>query len=125
MISLNVFADRFVEGGSFIMSLILISLLSAIVFLAIGFINLKKNPEKSKKMTALASDSSLLGLVIGFLGSIIGMITAFDSIQSINNVNSAVMAGGIKVSLLTVVFGTITFILPRIGIIILRALQKE
>lgn len=77
----NQLADRFREGGAFFMSLILICLLTSLVFLVMGFFNLKKDVSKSKKMTVLASDISLLGLVIGFLGSIIGLIEAFDYID--------------------------------------------
>lgn len=122
---LNVFVDRFNEGGPLFMSLILICLLLALFFVAMGFVNLKKDVFKSKKMTSLASDVSLLGLVFGFLGSIIGMITAFDAIDSIGDVSAGVMAGGLKVSFLTTVFGAVTFILPRICIIILKVLQKS
>ncbi|WP_396600804.1 MotA/TolQ/ExbB proton channel family protein [Algibacter sp. R77976] len=122
---LNVFADRFREGGTFFMSLILICLLLALFFVVMGFVNLKKDITKSKKMTSLASDVSVLGLVIGFLGSIIGMISAFDAIDAMGDISSGMMAGGLKVSFLTTVFGAVTFILPRIGIIILKALQKS
>ena len=118
VIALNPFVDRFMEGGPLFMSLILICLLLALSFVVMGFVNLKKNVLKSKKMTGLASDASILGLVIGFLGSIIGMITAFDAIESMGDISSGMMAAGLKVSFLTTVFGAVTFILPRIGIII-------
>jgi hypothetical protein len=125
VISLNVFVNRFMEGGPLFMSFILICLLLALFFVVMGFVNLKKDPAKSKKMTGLASDASILGLVFGFLGSIIGMITAFDAIESMGDISASMMAGGLKVSFLTTVFGAVTFILPRIGIIILKGLQKS
>ena len=125
VISLNVFVDRFMEGGPLFMSFILICLLLALIFLAIGFVNVNKDVAKSKKMIGLASDASVLGLVFGFLGSIIGMITAFDAIESMGDISTGMMAGGLKVSFLTTVLGAITFILPRIGILILKALQKS
>ena len=124
VIVLNPFVDRFNEGGPFFMSLILICLLLALSFVVIGFLNLNKDVLKSKKMTSLASDVSILGLVFGFFGSTIGMIEAFDAIGSIGDISQGMMAGGLKVAFLTTVFGCITFILPRIGIIILKALQK-
>ena len=125
VIALNPFVDRFMEGGPIFMSLILICLLLALVFVFMGFRNLNKDASKSKKMTGLASDVSILGLVIGFLGSIIGMITAFDAIESMGDISDGMMAAGLKVSFLTTVFGAVTFILPRIGIIILKSLQKS
>ncbi len=117
-------SNRFMEGGPFFMSLILICLLLALALLGTGFYNLKKDTNKSKKMIGLASDASLLGLVLGFLGSIIGMIEAFDAIESVADISTGMMAGGLKVSFLTTVFGSITFILPRIGILILKSLIK-
>ena len=60
-------ANLFQEGGSLFMSLILISLLASIAFLIKGFLSLK-NGKLSKKMLALAGDSGLLGMVLGFFG---------------------------------------------------------
>ena len=125
LLLLNPFVDRFNEGGPFFMSLILISLLLAIFFLAKGFLYLKKDIEVSKKMAILTSDVSLLGLVLGFLGSVIGLITAFDSVEAMGNPNPAIFSGGLKVSLITATFGLFMFVVSRIGILVLRALQKN
>jgi biopolymer transport protein ExbB/TolQ len=76
-------------------------------------------------MLKLAVDTSLLGLVIGFFASVIGLITAFDSIEAMGNADPSIFAGGLKVSLLTATFGLFTFIIARIGIVILRGLHKE
>ncbi|OBX26311.1 MotA/TolQ/ExbB proton channel family protein [Gelidibacter algens] len=122
---INPFVDRFNEGGPFMMTLILTCLILSLVFMVIGFRNLKKDPAHSKKMTRLIADVSLLGLVLGFFGSILGMIEAFDAIEGFNDsVNSTMIAGGLKVSFLTILFGCFVFIISRIGILILKGLQK-
>ncbi|MFL0352802.1 MotA/TolQ/ExbB proton channel family protein [Xanthomarina sp. GH4-25] len=123
LITLNPFADRMSEGGSF-MYLILICLLLSLFFIVKGFLNLKTNIQTSKKMLKLAVDTSLLGLAIGFFSSVIGLITAFDSIEAMGNADPAIFAGGLKLSLLTATFGLLTFIVARIGIVILRGMQK-
>lgn len=115
----------FTEGGTLMMSLILICLLLSIFFLIKGFANVNKNSTTSKKMLKLAIDSSLLGLVIGFFASILGLISAFDSVEAMGNPDPAIFASGLKVSLLTAMFGLFTFIIARIGILVLKALQKE
>ena len=120
-IPLNIFMD----GGPVMMSLILISLVLSFIFLILGFVNLKKNPIKSKKMLSLVGHSGLLGLVLGFFGSILGLIAGFDAIESVGDISSGVLAGGIKISLLTTLFGSFVFIVSRIGMIILRSLQKD
>ncbi|PTL99477.1 MAG: hypothetical protein DA407_16730 [Bacteroidetes bacterium] len=117
------FADRFNEGGPFFMSLILICLLLSIYFLVRGFLSFKKNLPLSKKMLRLAEDSSLLGLVIGFFAAMTGLISAFDSLEAMGDVDPAIFAGGLKVSLLTATFGLFTFVIVRLNILILRWLQ--
>ncbi|MEH6536182.1 MAG: MotA/TolQ/ExbB proton channel family protein [Psychroserpens sp.] len=113
-------ANIFTDGGTLFMSLILICLLAALFFLVRGFMNVSKSSELSNKMLRLASDASLLGLTMGFLASIIGLISAFDSLQAMGNVDPSVFAGGLKISLLTATSGLFTFVVARIGIIILR-----
>ena len=76
-------------------------------------------------MLNLTVDSSLLGLVIGFFASVIGLITAFDSVEALGDPNPAIFAGGLKVSLLTATFGLFTFIIARVGILILRWLLQN
>ena len=121
----NPFVDRFNEGGPFFMSLILICLLLSVFLLVKGFIALKRNGEQSEKMLKLTVDSSLLGLVLGFLGSVIGLITAFDSIEAFGDPDPAIFAGGLKVSLLTATFGLFSFVIARIGILLLRWSLKD
>ena len=116
--------DRFNEGGPLFMSMILICLVLSVFFIVMSFINLKKNEQLSKKYIRLTTDSSLLGLVLGFLGSVIGLIMAFDSVEAMGSPEPALFAGGLKVSLLTATFGLISFIIARIGILMLRWLNK-
>jgi len=49
--------------------------------------------------------------MFGFMGTVIGMIGAFDSIAVANDISPAVVAGGIKVALLTTVFGLVVAII--------------
>ena len=45
--------------------------------------------------------------MLGFMGTVIGMIAAFDAIQAAGEISATLVAGGIKVALLTTVFGLI------------------
>lgn len=44
----------------------------------------------------------------GFLGTVVGMVQAFDDIEKAGDISPTVVAGGMKVALLTTVFGLIT-----------------
>jgi len=45
--------------------------------------------------------------MLGFLGTVVGMIRAFDDIKQANDISPAVVAGGISVALLTTAFGLV------------------
>ena len=51
---------------------------------------------------------------LGFLGTIIGMIQAFDKIQQVGDISATVVAGGIKVALLTTLLGLIIAIILQV-----------
>ena len=52
--------------------------------------------------------------MLGFTGTVAGMITAFDSIEAANNISPAVVAGGISQALLTTAFGLIVAIVIQL-----------
>lgn len=49
--------------------------------------------------------------MLGFLGTVIGMVVAFDAIEAAGDISPTVVAGGIKIALLTTVFGLIVAII--------------
>ena len=55
-----------------------------------------------------------LAPMLGFMGTVIGMIKAFDDIAVSNEMSPATVAGGIKIALLTTVFGLIVAIILQI-----------
>ncbi len=52
-----------------------------------------------------------LAPMFGFLGTVVGMVGAFDAIETAGDISPSLVAGGIKVALLTTVFGLITAII--------------
>ena len=116
--------NRFLEGGALFMSIILICLLLSIFFTVKSVFNIKTNIETSKKMLKLISVSGSLGLAIGVMGAFIGLITAFDVIEASGGAEPSIIAGGLKVALLSPLFGLFTFSVSRISILILRIILK-
>lgn len=120
LFSQSIATNIFMEGGPLFMTVILLFLLSSLCFIINGFGKMKSSISSAHKMISLAVDASLLALVTGFLGSVLGLISAFDSIEAMGNPNPEVFAAGLKVSLLTATFGLISFVIARIGILFLR-----
>ena len=72
------------------------------------------------QMARLENNLTWIGLFIalapsfGFLGTVVGMVQAFDDIESAGDISPTVVAGGMKVALLTTIFGLITAIILQI-----------
>lgn len=60
--------------------------------------------------------SLMIGLapMLGFMGTVIGMISAFDSIQSMGTISPQAVAGGIKIALITTVSGLIVAMILQV-----------
>ena len=51
---------------------------------------------------------------LGFLGTVIGMVMAFDDIQQAGDISPTVVAGGMKVALITTIFGLIVALILQV-----------
>ena len=51
---------------------------------------------------------------LGFLGTVIGMVMAFDDIQKAGDISPTVVAGGMKVALITTIFGIIVALVLQV-----------
>lgn len=116
--------DRFLEGGALFMSLILICLLMSIFFTVKSILKIKTDKEVSKKILKHISDSGTLGLALGVMGAFLGLISAFDILEASGAAEPAIIAGGVKVALLSPLFGLLTFSFSKLAILILRIIQK-
>ena len=52
--------------------------------------------------------------MLGFLGTVVGMVQAFDAIEAAGDISPTVVAGGMKVALLTTVFGLIVALILQV-----------
>ncbi|MBR3092238.1 MAG: MotA/TolQ/ExbB proton channel family protein [Bacteroidaceae bacterium] len=51
---------------------------------------------------------------LGFLGTVIGMVQAFDDIQRAGDISPTVVAGGMKVALITTIFGIVVALILQV-----------
>lgn len=99
---------------------ILLMLILILVLIVKGFFENDKS-----KTISLVSSVGLFALVWGLLGQTVGLVSAFDAIEAAGDISISLMAGGFKVSLLTTIFGFLTFLVSRLGVIILVWINKD
>ena len=86
----------------------------------IGTIERTINMEAEVQGSYLEENCSWITLFIamapslGFLGTVIGMVMAFDDIQRAGDISPTVVAGGMKVALITTIFGIIVALILQV-----------
>jgi hypothetical protein len=108
------------DGGPiFMIPLVLLIVLILILFI-LAFIG--KNA--INKTSKLIGHISLFAMVWGFLGSTIGLIAAFDAIEGSGGVSQPIIASGLKIALITTLFGLLAFLIGRATMIVLALKDK-
>ncbi len=95
-----------------ILTLILLAVLVMGVINAIAIFknNSELNESLHQRLSPIKS-IGLFGLVFGILGQLIGLYGAFVQIQAMGSVSPAILAGGIKVSMITTMYGAVIFLI--------------
>lgn len=94
---------------------ILTLLLTAIVAIAVYYYVLisrkdyKDISETRQKLKYLKSLGTF-SLVVGFLGQMIGLYDAFEIIEQVTEISPSLLAGGLKVSMITSLYGILIFL---------------
>ncbi len=105
--------DIFYMGGPLFMSII--SLCHLASFLA--FILYFRGVDSLKYVR----EFGILALALGILGQLIGLFEAFKAIELMGDVSPALLAGGLKVSSVTTLYGLFGFIISRLFMLIAQA----
>lgn len=85
----------------------------------------KRGDEKQQNQSMqLMKSIGLLGLVVGVLGQLIGLFSAFSFIENAGDVSLSVLAGGLKVSLITTLYGLIIYIAHLVLSMVLKRIVQ-
>ncbi|MGQ7869689.1 MotA/TolQ/ExbB proton channel family protein [Sunxiuqinia sp. sy24] len=106
--------ELFYMGGPLFMSLVTIWGIGILVFTAQKLIHFFVQGKVTKSGLGLILLFGSLAMVTGFLGQAIGLIMAFNAIEAAGDISPALVAGGLRVSMITPVYGTILFIFSLI-----------
>ena len=121
----SIFYSRIQEGGLFAMTLIVICLFIMLFLIVQASRKIKSPYLLFKKQISLINQIALLALVIAFFNQILGLIQVFDAFESLDNISPQLMGGGIKITLLSPLFGGFVFLIGRIATFILSWIRKD
>ena len=105
----------FIEGGTLFMSILtilLVILVAVTVYFAITIASGKASFKRNfKHQLKYVRSIGLFILVTGILGQMIGLFQAFSVIQSLQDISPSILAGGLKVSMITSLTGIFIYLI--------------
>ena len=107
--------DWFVMGGTLFMSLLtilLVIMLAVAIYFAITIASGKASEKKNfKEQLRYVKSLGLFTMITGILGQLIGLFSAFTAIESAGDGSPAMLAGGLKVSMITSLTGIVIYLI--------------
>lgn len=110
--------NLFYEGGPLFMGMLTVVLIILIAWTVYHFLPviLKKEVDSVKLKSRLKHIKTIgtFALITGILGQLIGLISAFDAVEAAGGVSQAMLMGGLKVSMITTIYGVFIFMISLI-----------
>ena len=100
--------DYFYMGGPLFMGML------TLIFIALVVAAVLKKDVK---------EIGLLALALGILGQLIGLMGAFEGIEAMGGVSQSILVGGLKVSIITSIYGLLIYIVSLIVQVVQRFLN--
>ena len=107
--------ELFIEGGVLFMGLLtlvgLVMFSVAVINGAAIFSNKIGDEALRRHRLGYIKSIGLFALITGFLGQLIGLYSAFEYMANVDSVSSDILAGGLKVSSITSLYGMLIFLI--------------
>ncbi len=101
--------DLFFMGGALFMSILTLLLVVMTVWIVYytlkGYANGQSEKEKALRQLKYGKSIGLFAMVTGIFGQLIGFYEAFTAIEQAGDISPALVYGGIKVSMITTLYG--------------------
>jgi hypothetical protein len=117
------FSEFHMMGGMLFMTVLSISLTIIIAVSILNIMRLGKGSYNSEKQSLIISDIKAIGIfaiVWGIFGQSIGLFSALQAIEAAGDISPAMIFGGLKVSMITTLYGTFIFLLSWLITIVLN-----
>ena len=107
-------ANLFHMGGPLfmgILTVLLVVLLAVSVYFFITIASGKAgDKENFKHQLSYVKSIGLFTMITGILGQLIGLLSAFKAIEEVGDISPALLAGGLKVSMITTLYGVFIYL---------------
>ena len=94
-----------------ILTVLLVVLLAVSVYFFIAIASGKSGEKENfKHQLSYVKSIGLFTMITGILGQLIGLLSAFQAIEEVGDISPALLAGGLKVSMITTLYGVFIYL---------------
>jgi hypothetical protein len=94
-----------------------------IAYIIYHFISKKVIPQRSLEFL---KQFGLFALAWGVFGTLVGLFSAFDALEKLRDpLPFNIISGGLKVALITILYGLLTYIISLIAYLVFKTIQKN
>ncbi len=108
--------ELFYMGGPLFMSILTIIGTIMLILAVMNAITIYSNKTDgtTPRKSAMVKDAGLLAFVCGILGTSIGLFSGFQAIEEAGDVSFGMMVGGLKVAIITTIYGFIIYFISLV-----------
>lgn len=108
----------FYEGGPLFMGILTVILIIILIIIGQSIRSIHRNQFKLDTLTTLGS-IGLIAFIVGLLGQLVGLYAGFGMAEHMENMSPPIILGGIKISMITSMYGLIIWLISRLAILVL------
>ena len=94
-----------------ILTLLLVIILAMCIYFLVSIVSGKVADKKNfRHQLTYTKSAGLFTMITGILGQLIGLLEAFKAIERVGDISPAIVAGGLKVSMITTLYGILIYL---------------
>ncbi len=118
--------NLFLLGGPLCMGMLTILLLAMIAWMTVSYVGCRDSGrEEMIRKIGYGKSIGLFALMMGILFQLIGFYRAFSRLESVVDVSPSVLYGGLKISMITTIYGLMIYLLSMVLWFILTSVDRD
>lgn len=118
-------SELYVAGGIEYMHAVSIPFIANLMLIIITVLQIAQKKEVNLKLIEIGKQLGGLALALGVFGTVTGLFQAFNALENSKDlIPFPVIMGGLKVAIITVLYGLIAYCLSLVAYIILKLLVR-
>lgn len=119
-------SELYIAGGVPFMHAVSIPFIANLALIIITILQIVQKKNVNQKLIEIGKQLGGLALALGVFGTVMGLFQAFDALENSKDVIPfQVIMGGLKVALITALYGLIVFCISQLAYIILKLITRQ